>query len=98
MSDPILKAISFTSGGILVDFWADWCAPCKKLSKDLHEVSTDHPEVTVFTVNIDENPRVAAHFGVMSVPALVAIRDGELLAVHGAVSKRRLSEIFEELS
>lgn len=98
MYDPILKEISSTSGGVLVDFWADWCGPCKKLGRDLYEVSSNHPEVAVFNVNIDENPRVAAHFGIMSVPAFVAIRDGELLAVHGAVSKRRLAEIFEELS
>lgn len=98
MSDPILKDIYSTSGGILVDFWVDWCEPCKKLGKDLYEVSSDHPKVAVFNVNIDENPRVAAHFGIMSVPALVAIRDGELLAVYGKVSKKRLAEIFEELS
>ena len=98
ITDAELSVITESKVALILDFWADWCAPCKKLGRDLAEVAASYPDVPVLKVNIDDAPRIAARFGVMSVPSLVILHDGDVAGIHGAVSKRRLKEIFEQLS
>ncbi len=61
----------------LVDFYADWCGPCKMLAPVIEELSGELEDVKVGKVNVDENPDLAAEFGVMSIPTVVVLRDGE---------------------
>ena len=63
---------------VLLDFWASWCGPCRMLSPVVDEVAEERTDVKVGKVNVDEQPDLAAEFGVMSIPALLVFRDGKL--------------------
>ena len=63
---------------VLVDFWATWCGPCLMLAPILEQVEKDHPEIKVCKVNVDEEPDLASAYGVMSIPSLFIIKNGEV--------------------
>ena len=79
------------SGTVLVDFWANWCGPCRMLGPVLEQLAADRPDVTVAKVDVDENPGLAQRFGVSSIPTLVVIRDGK--AVKGVVGLHNLEQL-----
>jgi len=62
---------------VLVDFWATWCGPCKMLSPVVDELAGERDDIVVGKVNVDEQPELAAKFGVMSIPTIVAFKGGE---------------------
>ncbi len=62
---------------VLVDFYADWCGPCKMIAPVLEEVAKETPDVTVVKVNVDELGELAQRYGVMSIPTLIAFKDGQ---------------------
>ena len=76
---------------VLVDFYADWCGPCKMLAPVLAEIAAEHPEYKICKVNVDEEGDLAARFGVMSIPTLLVVKNGEV-ANHavGARSKKAI--------
>jgi len=81
-------------GKVLVDFYADWCAPCRTMEPAVEAVADDR-EVTVVKVNIDENQKVASAYGVRSVPTLVIFSDGEPVEkTVGAKSEEELREFL----
>lgn len=63
---------------VLLDFWASWCGPCRMVSPIIDEISEELQDVKVGKVNIDEQPQLAAEFGVMSIPTLIVIKNGEV--------------------
>ena len=63
---------------VLLDFWASWCGPCRMLSPVVDEVAEERTDVKVGKVNVDEQPELAAEFGVMSIPALLVFENGKL--------------------
>ncbi len=65
---------------VLLDFYADWCGPCRMVSPLVDEIAAEHPELLVGKINVDEEPALAARFGVVSIPMLVAMRGGEVIA------------------
>ena len=66
---------------VMVDFWAEWCGPCKQIGPALEELSTEYEgKVKIVKVNIDENPNAAAAVGVRSIPALFMFKDGEVVS------------------
>lgn len=71
--DEVIKA----NGTVLVDFWAAWCGPCRMLSPVVDEIAEENDEFTVCKVNVDEQPGLAARFGVMSIPTLLVFKGGE---------------------
>lgn len=81
----------------LVDFWAEWCGPCRTLAPIFAEVAASHNQKIVFgKVNIDENPQLAAKYGVMSIPTLILFKNGEVEAVKmGLMSKSQLTAFLE---
>ena len=65
-------------GTVLVDFYADWCGPCKMIAPILEEVAAERTDITVLKVNVDEEPELAAAFSVMSIPFLAVLKDGKI--------------------
>ena len=88
--DSILK----NSGVCLVDFWAEWCGPCKQISPILEEIaSEENNDVTIAKINIDENPRVATDYGIRSIPTMLLFVNGELKDTKvGALLKQELND------
>ena len=63
---------------VLLDFYADWCGPCRILSPIVEQIAMEHPEYKICKVNVDEQPELAAQFQVMSIPMLAVIKNGKL--------------------
>ena len=82
---------------VLVDFWAEWCAPCKMIAPLLDEAADEYADkLDIVKLNIDENPSSAAKFGVRSIPTLILFKDGALQAQKlGAMSKSQLAEFID---
>lgn len=79
---------------VLVDFWAEWCGPCRMMNPVLEEFSSEHDgRIRVAKVNVDDNPQTAAKFQVMSIPTMLVFKDGEVVKqLVGAMSRQRLDE------
>ena len=64
-------------GTVLIDFWADWCGPCRMLSPVIDEVTAENPAIKVGKVNVDAEQELAAQFGIMSIPTLLVFKNGQ---------------------
>ena len=82
---------------VLVDYWAEWCGPCKMISPILDEVSKDYDgRLKVAKMNVDENRDVPAKFGIRGIPTLMLFKDGQLAATKvGALSKAQLTAFID---
>ena len=80
---------------VLLDFWAPWCGPCRMVSPVIDEIAQERADVLVGKVNVDEQPELAQQFGVMSIPMLVVIRDGQVVSKSvGAKPKVRILDML----
>jgi thioredoxin 1 len=84
---------------VLVDFWAEWCGPCKQIAPALEELAKEMSDrVTVAKVNIDDNPMTPSKYGVRGIPTLILFKNGEVAATKiGALPKGKLMEWVESV-
>ena len=106
MSSELIKHITDASFGsdvlqadkpVLVDYWADWCGPCKMIAPILDVVSRDYDgRVQVAKLNVDDNQEVAAKYGIRGIPTLMLFKQGEVVATKvGALSKSQLTQFLD---
>jgi len=86
------EEIGAAEEAILVDFWAEWCGPCKMVAPILDEIAEEHDgKIRIGKLNVDDNPEIARRFSVMSIPTLIVFRDGQEAArIIGAKGKGQL--------
>jgi thioredoxin 1 len=85
-----------SDGAVLVDFWATWCGPCRVLHPVLEEINAERDDITVLSLDIDENPQTAAQYEVLSVPTMILFKDGQMAGkMVGAMPKRKLLQQLE---
>jgi thioredoxin 1 len=78
---------------VLIDFWAEWCGPCRMLTPVINQLSEEMKNIKIVKMNIDENPEVPSNFGVRSIPTLMLFKDGKQVAVKiGVHPKNVLTE------
>ncbi len=80
---------------VLLDFYADWCGPCRMIAPILDQIAAENPEIKVCKVNVDENPELATTFEVMSIPALFVMKDSQV--VNQAVGAKTKAQLLEML-
>ena len=105
MADNMIKATDQTFGDmiatdtpVLVDFWAEWCGPCRMIAPILEEMSTEYAgKITIAKLNVDENPQTAMQYDVMSIPTMIVYQNGaEKKRIVGARPKHALVSVLGE--
>jgi thioredoxin 1 len=82
-------------GTVLVDFWADWCGPCRMLSPIVDEVANENPNIKVGKINVDEQQELSAQFGIMSIPTLLVFKNGEKVSESiGLIPKEQVEKMI----
>lgn len=94
------EALVANQGVLMVDFWAEWCGPCRAIAPVLDELaSTSGGRVTLAKVNVDENPGLAARYGIRSIPTILFVKDGKVVdQVIGAVPKAQFQKKLDTLA
>jgi thioredoxin 1 len=97
--DDFETSVLKSEGPVLVDFWAEWCGPCKTIAPALEEIAGDLAgRITIAKLNIDENPQTPTKYGVRGIPTLMLFKDGQVAATKvGVLPKSQLAEWVESV-
>ena len=83
-------------GILLLDFYADWCGPCRMVLPIIEEIASEREDIAVGKINVDENPELASRFGVISIPTLIVMKNGEIInRASGARPKAQILAMLE---
>lgn len=89
------KEVLLSDKPVLVDFWAAWCGPCRMLAPTIDEIAAERSDVKVCKVNVDNEEELAVRFGIMSIPTLLAFRDGQPIdQLLGVQPKQAILDMF----
>ena len=81
---------------VLLDFWASWCGPCRMIAPAVEEIAAERSDIKVGKINVDDEPELASKFGVMSIPTLVVMKDGQIAnQVVGARPKAQIEALLD---
>lgn len=95
--DAFDKLINESDKPVLVDFWAEWCGPCKILSPRVDEASGEMDDVAVAKVNVDEQEEIAARYKIMQIPTLILLKNGEVAGKSvGAITKDQIKDFARQ--
>lgn len=85
-----------SEGILLLDFYADWCGPCRMVLPIVEEIASEREDIAVGKINVDENPELASRFGVISIPTLIVMKNGEIInRASGAKPKAQILAMLE---
>ena len=90
------ETVAGSAQAVVVDFWAEWCGPCKMIAPILAEIANEQPGITIAKLNVDENPEIAMRFNVMSIPTLIVFKDGDV--AKRLVGAKGKGQLLQELS
>ena len=88
------EVVSDNKGTVILDFWAEWCGPCMMIAPIVEEISETHPEITFCKVNVDDEPAIAAAYGIMSIPTLIKFKDGKMIDQNVGYSGKEILEAW----
>ncbi len=97
--DDFEASVLNADGPVLVDFWAEWCGPCKMIAPSLEEIDNElDGRLTIAKMNVDENPQTPVKYGVRGIPMLMLFKDGQVAGTKiGALPKQQLSQWVNSL-
>ena len=99
-TDTNFQETAIDKGGVtVIDFWAEWCGPCRMIGPIIEELSTEYDgKVTIGKVDVDSNPQTSMKYGIRSIPTILILKDGEVVDKHvGVTTKQVLTQKIEAL-
>ena len=98
LTEANFSEVTSGEGIVLIDFWADWCGPCKRFAPTYEKVSAKHPDIVFGKVDTEAHPAISAEFNIRSIPTIMAVRDGVIVfAQPGALPESAVESLISQV-